>query len=219
MPVAVQESKENRPGWRPPPAVYRQSRRPGSSGPVENAAKPKIDASTSPDATTNGWSAGRAATVACHGPNRSQPPAVRTQGIEAELPGESTDTPCHRQEIDPIPRISSKMPAIKRMGNGRGTEPVRAMRWGDATRWKSGGTGPRRTSDRYGFPPDLPGRKDCADQRRPAPVAAGALEKQGKSPARRRPPDRRPLKALPKRTTLLNAGFQMATLATSRRPR
>jgi hypothetical protein len=55
---------------------------------------------------------------------------VRTQGIEAETRGESAETPAQRQEIDPTPKISSKMPAIKRMEIGRGTKMVRVLKCG-----------------------------------------------------------------------------------------
>jgi hypothetical protein len=79
-----------------------------------------MDASASPDATTNGWSVGGPARISWAGSIRSQPLVVRTQGIEGDLPDKLPDVPSHRHDSDPMPKINSKMPAIKRIGIGRG---------------------------------------------------------------------------------------------------
>jgi hypothetical protein len=79
---------------------------------------PRRDASSSPDATTNGWRGGRFVAVACQEPVLSQPAVVRIHGIVVAVLGDSDDEASHRQDNNPTPPISNKIPAIKRMESG-----------------------------------------------------------------------------------------------------
>ena len=90
---------------------------------------PRIDASSSPDATTNGWRAGPSVADAFQEPDRSQPAAVRIHGIGMAELGNSDDAVSHRQDANPTPPISNKIPAINRMESGREIVAIRVKRW------------------------------------------------------------------------------------------
>ena len=89
------------------------------------AAKARTDASAWPDATTNGWRVGVAATDGRQSSNRSQPSAVRIQGAAGLVAWRTVVDAAQRHESEPIAKMRSAMVRIERMIGGRREEAAR----------------------------------------------------------------------------------------------
>jgi hypothetical protein len=91
-------------------------------GAAVQAAKARREASVSADATTSGWSAGRAATVVRQPSDLSQPSMVRTHGASGSVACRPAVELPHRHDSEPTANTTSEILRIERMATDRGNE-------------------------------------------------------------------------------------------------